>query len=236
MRQREGAGSIRGVRGELNPWWRAGLAVVSPIVHLVFRVRIEGFEHIPLRGPAILAFNHVSVLDGPVLAILVGRRLGRETRFLVAAEQFDRMLTGWILRRYDQIPIRRGAGDSGALDVATETIRRGALAGIAPEGRVNDVGASDLQRVRSGIARIAIPTGAPIVPVGIWGTQERWPRGGLRWKRWRRRPRLGIAIGAPLLPAGEDLFDEAVEGLRLRVGQRLTEQVAAARRLAGDRR
>lgn len=223
------------MRGELNPWWRAGLAVVSPIVHLVFRVRIEGFEHIPLRGPAILAFNHVSVLDGPVLAILVGRRLGRETRFLVAAEQFDRFLTGWILRRYDQIPIRRGAGDADALDVATETIRRGALAGIAPEGRVNDVGASDLQRVRSGIARIAIPTGAPIVPVGIWGTQERWPRGGVRWKRWWRRPRLGVAVGAPLLPAGEEVFEEAVEGLRLRVGQRLTERAAAARRLAGGR-
>lgn len=223
------------MRGELNPWWRAGLAVASPIVHLVFRVRIEGLEHIPLRGPAILAFNHVSVLDGPVLAILVGKRLGRETRFLVAAEQFERLFTGWILRRYDQIPIRRGAGDAGALDVATETVRRGALAGIAPEGRVNEVGATELQRMRSGIARIAIPTGAPIVPVGMWGTQDRWPRGGIRWKRWWRRPRLGIAVGAPLLPAGEDVFDEAVERLRERVGLRLADQAASARHLAGGR-
>jgi len=223
------------VRGELNPWWRAGLAIASPIVRLVFRVRIEGIEHVPSRGPAILAFNHVSVLDGPVLAILVGQRLGRETRFLVAAEQFDKLLTGWILRRYDQIPIRRGERDARALDVATETIRRGALAGVAPEGRVNEVGARDLQRVRSGIARIAIPTGAPIVPVGIWGSQDRWPRGGVRWHRWWRRPKLGIALGAPLLPAGEDVFDDAVEGLRVRVGQRLAEQVEAARLLAGAR-
>lgn len=200
----------------------------------MFRVRIAGLEHVPLRGPAILAFNHLSVLDGPVLAILIGRRLGRETRFLVSAEQFARPLTGWILRRYDQIPVRRGEGDDGALEEAIETVRRGALAGIAPEGRVNDRATTELQRIRRGVARIAIPTGSPIVPVGIWGTHERWPRDGIRWKRPWRRPRLALSIGAPLLPVGDEATAEAIEPLTRRVRERLTEQVEAARALAGS--
>lgn len=226
-------GSIARVRGELNPWWRAGLAIASPVLRLMFRVRVDGDEHVPLRGPAILAFNHVSVLDGPVLAILIGRRLGRETRFLVAAEQFRKPITGWILRRYDQIPIERGTGDAVALDDVTETIRRGALAGIAPEGRVNDDGVADLQRIRTGLARIAIPTGAPIVPVGIWGTQERWPRSGARGSRWWRRPRLGVALGSPILPVESDAPDEAIQRLTERVRERLSEQADDARVLAG---
>jgi 1-acyl-sn-glycerol-3-phosphate acyltransferase len=229
----EGRGSIPRVRGELNRWWRAGLVIASPLVRLVFRVRTDGLEHVPLRGPAILAFNHLSVLDGPVLAILIGRRLSRETRFLVAAEQFRRPLIGWILRRYDQIPVRRGEGDDGALEEAIETIRRGALAGIAPEGRVNEQ-PTELQRIRKGVARIAIPTGAPIVPVGIWGAQERWPRGGIVWSRPWRRPRLGLTLGAPLLPAGDEPLDDALERLTSRVRERLTEQVEAARALAGS--
>ena len=61
-------GSIRPMAaGELNRWWRVGLPIVAPLVRLLFRLRVEGLEHIPLGGPAILVFNHVSTLDGPVL-------------------------------------------------------------------------------------------------------------------------------------------------------------------------
>jgi 1-acyl-sn-glycerol-3-phosphate acyltransferase len=221
------------VSGELNAWWRVGIPIVTPIERVLFSVRIEGIEHIPARGPAILAFNHVSVLDGPVLAIEVARRLSRESRFLVAAEQFRKPLVGWILRRYDQIPIRRGQSDTGALDEAIATVRRGALAAVSPEGRVNDDGAVALQRLRRGLARIALPTGAPIVPVGVWGTQLRYPRSGFTVRR-PLRPKLGLAFGPPLLPEGDADTIADVEALTDRVRLHLGRQVERARSLAAD--
>ncbi len=219
--------------GELNPWWRAGLPIVTPIVRLLFRMRAQGIEHVPARGPAILAFNHVSALDGPVVAIETARRLGRQSRFLVAAEQFSKPFIGWVLRRFAQIPVRRGQGDADALEEAVTTIRDGALAAIAPEGRVNDDDAAGLQRIRTGLARIALPTGAPIVPVGVWGTQRRYPRSGFTVRRpWR--PRLGLAFGPPILPDGDAADPNDVEALTQRVRERLEEQVALARVLAGE--
>jgi 1-acyl-sn-glycerol-3-phosphate acyltransferase len=222
-------------RGELNGWWRFGLAVVTPIVHLLFRVRVVGIEHVPTRGPAIVAFNHVSALDGPALAVELSRRTKRETRFLVAAEFFRKPFFGWVLRTFDQIPIRRGGSDAGALDEALETLREGSLLAIAPEGAVSWQPYGELQRIRSGFARLAVPVGAPIVPVGRWGTQRRWPRRGINWgPPWR--PRLVVAFGPPILPTGE--LDEAtVEDLRTRMRDRLSEQVEIARGIAtGERR
>lgn len=216
---------------ELNRWWRAGVPLVAPFVRLLFRVRVEGTEHVPLRGPAILAFDHVSVLDGPVLAVVTARRIRRESRFLVAAEVFRFPLIGRILRAYDQIPIRRGEGDAAALDRAIAVVRSGAMAAIAPEGRVNDDPELGLQRVRSGVARIALPTGAPVIPVGIWGTHRRWPRTGLRWGRpWR--PRVAIAFGSPILPVAEQTDPGEADSLTHRVRESLTHQVARAREMA----
>lgn len=217
--------------GELNPWWRWGVVVTAPLVRTLFRVRIEGLEHVPSSGPAILAFNHVSALDGPVLAIEVASRHRRESRFLVAAEFFQRRLIGAILRRFEQIPIHRGHADDGALDEAIATVRRGALAAIAPEGSVNADGAVDLQRIRRGVARIAVPTGSPIVPVGIWGTQRRWPRSGLTLRGpWR--PAVALTFGPPLLPAGDEGAG-AIDDVTARLGERLSDQVSKARALAG---
>jgi 1-acyl-sn-glycerol-3-phosphate acyltransferase len=218
--------------GELNRWWRVGLPIVAPFVRIMFRVRVDGTEHVPSTGPAILAFNHVSALDGPVLAIELGWHNKRESRFLVAAEFFRRRLIGWILRRYDQIPVRRGEGDGTALDAALTAVRGGVVLAIAPDGKVNGEPGS-LLRIRSGVARVALPTGAPVVPVGIWGTQRRWPKSGLMWRRpWR--PRLALVFGEPLLPAG-DIHDERdVEAFRERLREHLGRQVDRARALTGE--
>ena len=78
-----------GPEPELNGWWRAGLALVGPALRLLFRIRWAGAERIPRGGPAILAANHASALDGIVLAYLVARERGGPTRYLVAAEFFD---------------------------------------------------------------------------------------------------------------------------------------------------
>jgi 1-acyl-sn-glycerol-3-phosphate acyltransferase len=220
------------VRGDLNRWWRVGVPLVLPIVRLLFRVRVAGIHHVPLEGPAILAFNHISVLDGPCLAIETAFRRRRETRFLVAAEIFRVPVSGWFLRRYEQIPIRRGQGDANALAEAIETIGRGALAGIAPEGVVNPR-PGDLQRLRSGVARISLPTGAPVIPVGIWGTHRRWPKGHRNWGRpWR--PGLGIAYGESLEPKGDVDRQEDIDAFVDALRPGLEEQMELARVLAGD--
>jgi 1-acyl-sn-glycerol-3-phosphate acyltransferase len=217
--------------GERNPWWRYGIPVVAPLLRLLFRVRVTGLEHVTAKGPTLLAFNHVSALDGPVLAIAFTARTGRPPRFLVAAEFFRRRSIGWVLRTFEQIPIHRGEGDGAALDAALEALRAGSVIAIAPEGSVN-TDPEHLQRIRSGVTRLALPTGAPIVPVGIWGTQTRWPRGGIRWVRpWR--PTLAIAFGPPILPDGDVSSDEDIDMLRDRVRDRLEDQTAVARASAG---
>jgi len=222
------------VRGdEFSLWWRVTIPMFLPLVRLLFRVRVEGVEHVPSTGPVVIAFNHVSVLDGPVLGLETVWRARRRMRFLVATEVYEKRLIGWIVRKYEQIPIQRGSGDAGALDLAISTVKAGAVAAVAPEGRVDDHGGElGLQRMRSGIARIALPTGAPIVPVGIWGTQGRWPRSGPSFER-PLRPHLGLSFGPPLLPSGdaEDVHD--VENLLERVRAALDDQVVRARRLAG---
>jgi 1-acyl-sn-glycerol-3-phosphate acyltransferase len=222
--------------GRLTLRWRVILFLSHPIVHLLFRVRITGIEHVPSTGGAILAFNHVSVLDGPAMGFEALNGIRRPIRFLVAAEIFDRPPWGWIVRSYGQIPVRRGAGDAGAVEAAMRSVREGAVLAMAPEGRVDDVGgAKGLQRLKSGVGRIGLGTGTPVIPVGIWGTQRRWPRSGLSWRR-PLRPRLGLAFGPPILPAGDPEDPRDIEAFRERLRVHLERQVAEAERLTREPR
>ena len=209
-----------------------GIAIVGFFWRILFRTRIEGTEHIPSSGPAIVAGNHVSGLDGVVLALVTGWRGRRTTKFLVAAEFFRKLWCGWALRLYRQIPLRRGQQDQGALDVAIETIRDGALAGIFPEGTVNAEPEAGLLRGRKGAARIALATEAPVVPVGIWGTQARWPKPGLHLRRpWR--PVVAISYGKPITPKGDPESTDDLQAFTDVMIDALTVQTERARKLAG---
>ena len=221
-----------GPGSELNGWWRAGVALVGPVLRLLFDLRWAGIERIPRTGPALLAANHVSSLDGVVLAYLVARRGNRPTRYLVAAEFFDRRFHGFWLRTFKQIPIRRGVGDSGALDEAVATVRSGAVAGIFPEGTVNPDPGGPMLRGRTGVARIALAARAPVIPVGIWGTQIRWPRSGLTFRR-PLRPTVALAFGPPVEPHGDPSSPDDIQDFTALVMSRIVEQTAAARDLAG---
>ncbi|MEO8423751.1 MAG: lysophospholipid acyltransferase family protein [Actinomycetota bacterium] len=216
---------------ELNRWWSVVSAIANVVMRAIFRVHVEGTSNVPPRGPAIIAFNHVSVLDGPVVGIVVARKTRRESRFLVAAEVFRRRLAGSILRSFDQIPIRRGEGDVDALEEAIRTVSSGAIAAIAPEGRVNEDRASEMLRFHRGVARLALSTKAPVVPVGIWGTQERWPRSGRRYGRpWR--PRLTFVFGDAVAPAGDPTDPDDLADFTQRVREAIEVQVARARSAA----
>ncbi|HEU5224712.1 MAG TPA: lysophospholipid acyltransferase family protein [Actinomycetota bacterium] len=218
-------------RGDLNGWWLFGIAVVGFFSRVLFRLRVEGSDRVPSSGSAIVAGNHVSALDGVALALATGSRGRRMTRFLVAAEFFRKLWCGWALRLYRQIPIRRGGRDQGALDVAIETIRGGALAGIFPEGTVNPEPGAGLLRGRKGAARIALATDAPVVPVGIWGTQARWPKPGLHLRRpWR--PVVAISYGEPIPPKGDAGSTADVQAFTDVITDAIAAQAERARKLA----
>ncbi|HYZ12897.1 MAG TPA: lysophospholipid acyltransferase family protein [Actinomycetota bacterium] len=215
--------------GDLNVWWRLGIAVLGPVARALFRIRVVGAGHVPWDSAAIVASNHVSALDGPILAVVIARERYRMTRFVTGAEFFERPAYGWILRLFRQIPIHRGTGDDRALDEAVGTVRSGAVAGIFPEGRVNAAPDDGMQRGRTGVGRIARAAEVPIVPVAIWGTQHRWPRQGLCWNRpWRTT--VAVAFGPPLRV---DASDDAAE-LAAKVMDSIEDSLDRARHLRGD--
>jgi 1-acyl-sn-glycerol-3-phosphate acyltransferase len=216
---------------ELNGWWSVVSAAADVLMRVIFRVHVEGETNVPALGPAIIAFNHLSVIDGPAVGIVVARKRRRESRFLVAAEVFHRRIAGWVLRSFDQIPIRRGEGDIDALAEAVRTVSDGAIAAIAPEGRVNDDGTTEMARFHRGVARLALATKAPVIPVGIWGTQERWPRSGRRYgKPWR--PRLAFVFGDAVVPTGDPSDADDLAAFTQLVRKSIEAQVARARAVA----
>jgi 1-acyl-sn-glycerol-3-phosphate acyltransferase len=205
---------------------------MGPLFHLLFRIRYRGREHIPPEGGLILASNHISVLDPVIIAMSV-TTTGRAVRFLAAAEFFRKPFIGWGLRRIRQIPIRRGASDRRALEQAAGVIRRGALAGIFPEGTLSPDGAP--LPGKRGAARIALASGVPILPCGIWGTRARWPRGGIRWTR-PLRPKVVVAFGPLLEPAGRLEDPNDVQTLTDLIMAAIAEQTGRARAEVEGRR
>jgi 1-acyl-sn-glycerol-3-phosphate acyltransferase len=193
--------SLRPDRVSDDLWYRFGVWTVGALAHLALRIRFHGLENVPRKGGAILAPNHISVLD-PIAVALGPVRNDRTVRFLAAAEFFEarRHVVALGLRKFRQIPVRRGRADWGAMEEIAEVVRAGSLAGMFPEGRMGDGDA--LQEAKRGLARIALSAGKPIIPVGIWGTQARWPRTGLRWTRPVRTP-VSVVYGPPIEAIGD---------------------------------
>ena len=162
---------------------------------MIYRPVISGAEHVPASGPAIIASNHLSVIDSAVLPLAAPRPIA----FLAKAEYFTgRGLKAWATRSVftalDAIPVDRSNGRAAlvALDAAEEVLAGGRLFGIYPEGTRSPDGR--LYRGRPGVARLALRTGAPVIPVGISGTDRMQPRG----RRLPRPARVRVHFGPPL--------------------------------------
>src|SRR3954470_10377669 len=131
--------------------------VLTPLLRFFYRIRVEGIEHVPTRGPVILASNHVSFCDSIFLPLVLRRRV----TFVAKAEYFEDPKTAWFFRAVGQIPVKRGGGPAGqrALESAREVLESGAVFGIYPEGTRSPDGR--LYKGHTGVARLAVETGAP---------------------------------------------------------------------------
>jgi 1-acyl-sn-glycerol-3-phosphate acyltransferase len=166
-------------------------AILTPVFFLLWRVKVEGKENLPRRGPAVLAANHQSFCDSFFLPLVVRRRV----TFLAKAEYFDSWHTAWFFRGAGQIPIRRDGGpvSERALATAREVLGHGHLLALYPEGtRSND---EFVHRGRTGVARLSRECGVAIIPVGIAGTVEVQPVGSNRMRPFRT---VTIRVGAPM--------------------------------------
>jgi 1-acyl-sn-glycerol-3-phosphate acyltransferase len=163
--------------------------VLGPILKLMFRPWVEGKENIPTDGPVIIATNHLSFIDSLIVPLSVPRHVV----YLGKADYFGKWYS-LFFRSVNVIPVDRSGGEASraALDAGVAQLRQGRAVGIYPEGTRSPDGR--LYRGKTGVARMALTVGCPIVPVAVIGTFEAQPPG-----RYLPRPRkIGIRFGAPM--------------------------------------
>jgi 1-acyl-sn-glycerol-3-phosphate acyltransferase len=170
-------------------------AVLGPPLKTLYRPRVEGGEHIPAEGPAILASNHLSFSDSFFLPLVVDRKI----TFLAKSDYFTGPgVKGWLTKQFftgvGQVPIDRSGGRASmaAIDTGIRVLREGNLLGIYPEGTRSPDGR--LYRGRTGPARMALAAPAPVIPVAMIGTDKIQPTG----QKIPNLYPLTIRIGAPL--------------------------------------
>ena len=175
-------------------WW-SKYVLLGPLMRLLARPTIEGLEHIPQRGAAILASNHLAVADSFLLPLLVRRRI----TFLAKREYFTQPgLIGRLKKIFftgvGQVPVDRASasGAQAALDTAVRLLGEGKLLGIYPEGTRSPDGR--LYKGKTGVARMALEAAVPVVPVAMIGTEKLNPIGSRMW----RPHHVHVRIGEPL--------------------------------------
>ncbi len=228
---RRAVGPVRCWRGKVimvitGKMYPVAKALLGPATKVVWPVRVDHLERVPRSGPAILAPNHISFLD-PVILIGV---LPRRITYVGKAEYLGSWKTRYLFPAVGMIPIDRAGGEAAlaALDMAAEVLARGELFGIFPEGTRSRDGC--LHRGRTGVARLASRTGAPVIPVGIRGTDRIQPPGASIPRPFRRcEVRFGAPIGVrPSATAAElrALTDEIVYEISQLSGQTYIDRYA----------
>ena len=200
-------GGAQGVGATFGPMTYWVLKVIlSPVFFLLWRIKIEGRENIPKKGPAVLAANHQSFCDSLFIPLVVTRKV----TFLAKAEYFDSKKTAWFFRAAGQIPIRRGGGSESerALETArAEVLRKGHLLCLYPEGtRTLD---PYVHKGRTGVTRLSRECSVPIIPVGVVGTVEVQP---VNSKIMRPFKHVTIRFGKPMEMPPPVNPDDPLEG------------------------
>ena len=165
------------------------------------RFDLGGMENIPSSGPVLLASNHRSYFDVAALG-LVAARLRRPVRFLAKQEIFDAPVVCQLARALGGIQVDRGSGSSDPMRRAAAALRAGEVVIVLPQGTIprGDAFFDPVLVGRTGAARLAAETGAPVIPIGLWGTERVWPRSARlpEVTALRHPPRVTIAVGSPV--------------------------------------
>jgi len=192
-------------------WYGLFRGILIPLVHLVARIRVLGDHHLPKTGPFILVANHQSFLDPIIVQVICKRPL----HTLAKSTQFGGTIMGWIMPRVNAIPTRRYRIEPQALRVVLRRLESGEAVGIYPEGERSWDG--ELQPFRLGTIRLLLKAGVPVIPCGVVGSYDVWPR----WSKKIRRRRVRVEFGEPIhWPAlhsrkeREEQLDEAYSTLR----------------------
>lgn len=171
-------------RGEgLGPLYPTIWLSCRLLLGLSMRVVVEGLEHVPRTGPAVLSPNHRSAIDPPLISLVIDRPLYH----MAKAELFPYL--GWLIRRVGAFPVKRGQGDMRAMRQSIKILREGHLLCVFPEGTRSRTG--ELGKARPGAAHLARHVGAPVIPAGISGSYG-----------WRRQ--ITVRFGPPVALRGDD--------------------------------
>ncbi len=160
--------------GRIGFWYRLAVVLLKPPLRLLTRRRWSGFQNVPRQGGVIVAANHISHVDPLVLADAIMFSTARLPRYLAKASLFKgNGLVGRTMRGAKQIPVHRNTADaSAALKDAVDALHSGELIAIYPEGTVSRDPGKWPMVARTGVARLALLSGVPVVPVAQWGAQE----------------------------------------------------------------
>ena len=176
------------------------------------RIRIDGAEHIPRRGGAVIACNHISYLDF-IFCGLGARPAKRLTRFMAKKEIFDNRIAGPLMRGMHHISVDRSAGLASYRE-ALEKLQAGEVVGVFPEATISR--SFTVKEIKSGAVRMAAAADVPVVPMALWGTQRLWTKGRPK-DLTRRHVPISILIGEPMHPAKGDDWDVVTKELRTRM-------------------
>jgi 1-acyl-sn-glycerol-3-phosphate acyltransferase len=212
----------------VEPWYRVAEGALLPPFQLWFNWRFEGLERIPPEGPLIVAGNHLSYVDPFAHAFFVVRA-GRRPRFLAKQELFDNWFTGMVLRGARQIPVDRGTGDRSPLEGAASALEAGEVVVIYPEGTTTTTNEDFSPGAgKTGVVRLALRTGVPILPVATWGGQLVWRKSGRQSLAFGRP--IWLLAGEPIRPgAGPDADAPTVRALTDELMGELADLVAQLR-------
>jgi 1-acyl-sn-glycerol-3-phosphate acyltransferase len=181
-----------------SPGWRLFTVIVfRPLLHILVRNKWAGQENIPKTGPVIIAPNHMSYADWGTDSLFF-YEAGRYPTFMVKASAFKVPFIGKLLYGAGQIPVNRGAADAAlALRQAEQALKEGAAVIIYPEGTATRDPDLWPMVAKTGVARVALATGAPVIPVARWGTQNVLPYGSKKARLWPRQTVRTVA-GKPV--------------------------------------
>jgi 1-acyl-sn-glycerol-3-phosphate acyltransferase len=176
-------------------------------------VTVTGAEHIPATGPGVVATNHVGYLDFVFAGYGVREQGKRRLRFLAKREIWDNPIAGPMMRSMKHIPVDRAGRAADSLALAVDALRRGELIGMFPEATISRSFVP--LPGKSGAARMAMETGAPLIPGAVWGTQRLWTKG--RPRDFRRDVAVTVTFGPPIPYSSDDSPAEVTKRLMVAI-------------------